>query len=110
MKPSHLYILSALLLFFTQGCDLNITNPNQAVEERVLTTSDGIIALAIGMQRDYASQNVDAYVRHPAITSREFAANTTFANLIQLEDGLIPCLARTAVSARSGSTHTASSE
>ncbi len=88
MKSSRLYILPALLLFFTQGCDLNITNPNQAVEERVLTTSDGIIALAIGMQRDYANQNVDSYIRHPAITSREFAANTTFANLIQLEDGL----------------------
>ena len=88
MKSSRLCILSALLLFFTQGCDLNISNPNQAVEERVLSTSDGIIALAIGMQRDYASQNVDAYVRHPAITSREFAANTTFSNLIQLEDGL----------------------
>ena len=70
------------------GCDLNVANPNQAFEEQVLTTSDGIKALAIGMQRSYASNNVDAYVRHPAITSRELAANTTFSNLIELEDGL----------------------
>ena len=70
------------------GCDLNVANPNQAFEEQVLTTSDGIKALAIGMQRSYASNNVDAYVRHPAITSRELAANTTFSNLLELEDGL----------------------
>ncbi len=87
MKSNRLYTISACLLFLAQGCDLNISNPNQASEDRVLSTSDGIIALAIGMQRDYASQNVDAYLRHTAITSRELAANTTFANLLELEDG-----------------------
>ena len=80
------------------GCDLNVANPNQAFEEQVLTTSDGIKALAIGMQRSYASNNIDAYVRHPAITSRELAANTTFSNLIELEDGLA-CAVRSSNSA-----------
>ncbi len=99
MKSNRLYPIAAWLLFFAQGCDLNISNPNQASEDRVLSTSDGIIALAIGMQRDYASQNVDAYLRHPAITSRELAANTTFANLLELEDGSTVSGANSGVSA-----------
>ena len=86
MKATFCWLLMVGGLLW--GCDLNVANPNQAFEEQVLTTSDGIKALAIGMQRSYASNNVDAYVRHPAITSRELAANTTFSNLIELEDGL----------------------
>lgn len=81
---SRLLVASILLW----GCSLDVTNPNQAFEEQVLDTSDGIKALAIGMQRTYASSNVDAYVRHPAVTNRELAANTTFSNLLELEDGL----------------------
>ncbi len=99
MKSNRLYAASAWLLFFAQGCDLNISNPNQASADRVLSTSDGIIALAIGMQRNYASQNVDAYLRHPAITSRELAANTTFSNLLALEDGSTLSGANSGVSA-----------
>ncbi len=82
------YILILMLFISTSGCNLDIPNPNQASEDQVLGNSAGVVALAIGMQRAYASDNVDAYVRHTAITSREFAANTTFANLLQLEDGL----------------------
>ena len=84
----EIVIVSGLLFLGAFGCDLNISNPNQAFEEQVLRTSVGIKALAIGMQRDYASNNVDSYVRHPAITSRELAANTAFSNLVELEDGL----------------------
>ena len=86
MQGSFGWLLVACGLLW--GCSLDVTNPNQAFEEQVLDTSDGIKALAIGMQRTYASNNVDAYVRHPAITNRELAANTTFSNLLELEDGL----------------------
>lgn len=40
------------------GCDLDLTNPNSPPEEVVLTTPDGIIALANGMQGQYAGTGV----------------------------------------------------
>lgn len=78
----------AILVFLVSACDLDVSNPNSAAEDQVLSTSAGIIALATGMQQAFAVNNVDAYVRHTAITSREFSANTTFSNLLFLEAGL----------------------
>jgi hypothetical protein len=42
--------LAALGLFVLSGCKLDVTNPNAATEEGVLTTAAGLRALAIGMQ------------------------------------------------------------
>lgn len=79
-------LLSALMLAFA-GCSLDVTNPNQASEEQVLTTAEGIRALAIGMQQFYATSALEAYIVFTGVTSRELAINTTFANLLDLEDG-----------------------
>ena len=63
-------VCAILVLFLVSACDLDVSNPNSAAEDQVLSTSAGIIALATGMQQAYAVNNVDAYVRHTAITSR----------------------------------------
>ncbi|RMD94332.1 MAG: RagB/SusD family nutrient uptake outer membrane protein [Calditrichaeota bacterium] len=69
------------------GCSLDVTNPNNASEEQVLTTSEGIVSLAVGMQQFYATTALEAYILYPGVTSREVAINTTFANLVDLEAG-----------------------
>ncbi len=81
-------VLAGLLLLGAAGCSLNVTNPNSASEEQVLTTREGVIALAIGMQQFYATTALEAVILTPGVTSREIAINTTFANLVELEDGL----------------------
>jgi hypothetical protein len=37
------------------GCELDLTNPNAPTEEAVFTSIEGIIAAAVGMQSEYAS-------------------------------------------------------
>jgi hypothetical protein len=50
--------LLAALVAGAGACDLDLTNPNSPPEELVLTTPEGIIALAVGMQGQYAGTAV----------------------------------------------------
>lgn len=75
------------LLLLVTGCDLNIVNPNEPSEEQVLTTTEGIEALAVGMQEYYATQTLAPVLLTTGTTSREVAVNNTFANLVNLEAG-----------------------
>lgn len=77
----------ALMFWLVSGCALDITNPNQATEAEVLNSADGIRNLTIGMQGIYSNAALPAFVLNPAVTTREMAINTTFASLIELEDG-----------------------
>lgn len=85
--------MKRLLLIFTLalgliGCDLNNNaNPNSASEEAVLKTSEGIQALAIGMQQYYATQTLAAAVYVPAVASGELGCNTTFSDALDLHIG-----------------------
>lgn len=85
----HLAIAAALTvaLVLHSGCDLDITNPNEPSEEQVLTTTEGVQALAIGMQEYYATTTLEPVLLVSGTTSREVAINTTFANLVNLEEG-----------------------
>ncbi|NIR47555.1 hypothetical protein GWO43_03615 [candidate division KSB1 bacterium] len=77
-----------LLLFIVYtGCSLDVTNPNSASEEQVLTTQEGLQAVGVAMQSFYATTSLEAYVLFTGTTSREVAINTTFQNLIDLEAG-----------------------
>jgi len=69
------------------GCDLDPSNPNNPSEEQVLTTSEGIRTLTVGMQELYATSALGTTITTTGVTSREIAVNTTFANLVELEDG-----------------------
>jgi hypothetical protein len=81
------YKISALLLFGFAACSLDLTNPNSASEDQVLTTREGLIALAVGMQQFYAVSALEPTILTTGITSSELAANSTFLNLIELQDG-----------------------
>ena len=52
------WALALLLCGGAAGCSLDLTNPNSPPEEVVLTTPDGIFALANGMQGQYAGTGV----------------------------------------------------
>jgi starch-binding outer membrane protein, SusD/RagB family len=50
--------LLATLVAGAGACELDLTNPNSPTEELVLNTPEGIIALAVGMQGQYAGTSV----------------------------------------------------
>ena len=91
MKANRIYyslialLLTCLLLLLS--CSLDVTDPNSASEESVLTTPEGIIALAVGIQQVYATNVFHRQVFATAVTAREMAINNTFANLVELELG-----------------------
>jgi hypothetical protein len=87
LRPALLLALIAGLLLSAVGCDLSPTNPNNPSEEQVLTTTEGIRTLTVGMQEFYATSTLGATLTTTGVTSREIAVNTTFANLIELEAG-----------------------
>lgn len=63
------------LLVGVSACELDLANPNAPTEEEVLTSLDGVLALAVGMQDQYAS-SIDTYVRGSALTSDEWGLKT----------------------------------
>ncbi|NBB85656.1 MAG: hypothetical protein GVY12_05445 [Bacteroidetes bacterium] len=87
LSTLYLFSITALLLLLLPGCEFDITNPNNPSEEQVLTTTEGIEALTVGMQEYYATTALQANVLNTGTTSREVAVTTTFANLINLEAG-----------------------
>lgn len=76
-----------LFVVLAVGCDLNVTDPNTATETEVLSSREGIISFTIGMQGYYSGTTLPALIRTTAVSTRELAINTTFANLIDLENG-----------------------
>jgi hypothetical protein len=78
---------TALLVLLVSACSLDVTDPNTATDEEVLTSREGIISFTTGMQGYFKETALEAAIRTPAVTTRELAINTTFANLIDLEDG-----------------------
>ena len=79
--------LAVLLLVLFSSCSLDVTDPNSASEESVLNTPEGITALAVGIQQNYAMNVFHRQVFATAVTAREMAVNNTFANLVELELG-----------------------
>lgn len=59
------------------GCDLDLdlTNPNSPTEQQVLTSIEGIIALAVAMQGQ-AADAVITYTRAPALVTDEWSTRT----------------------------------
>lgn len=80
-------VLFVSVLFVTSSCSLDVTDPNTATDEEVLTSREGITTLATGMQGYFKTTALQAIIRTPAVSTREMAVNTTFANLIDLENG-----------------------
>lgn len=63
--------VALLALLFSGACDLDLQNPNSPTESDVLTTPDGVIAAAVGMQAIYA-QAVEDFNLVPALVTDEW--------------------------------------
>jgi len=87
MRFTILGFLAGVLLLSLTTCSLDVTNPNNASVEQVLTTSEGIKTLAVGLQQYYANNALSGIILYQGVTARELAINTTYYNLEQLEDG-----------------------
>jgi starch-binding outer membrane protein, SusD/RagB family len=74
------FFLIVLIASIVTSCDLNISNPNTPTEADVLSSAQGLKAVAIGMQGRMAV-GVDDQVLIPGILAGEFSANSnSFAN------------------------------
>lgn len=80
-------VIAALVLIVLSGCNLDVTNPNTATDVEVLNSAEGIRAYTIGMQGTFSGDVYADIVLNTGITTREMAINTTFASLLELEDG-----------------------
>jgi hypothetical protein len=58
-------------LLGTAACDLDLENPNDPTEQEVLADADGILALAVGLQGQYASSVLE-YARAPALVTDQW--------------------------------------
>ncbi|MFY8000447.1 MAG: hypothetical protein ACOVSW_17765, partial [Candidatus Kapaibacteriota bacterium] len=75
---------------FLSSCSLDYVNPNAATEQQVLSTREGLLGLAIGMQQFYAANGtgvLESYITRSGVTSRELVVTTTFQNPLDLEVG-----------------------
>ncbi|MCK6558177.1 RagB/SusD family nutrient uptake outer membrane protein [bacterium] len=86
-RPKLALALASMLLLVITACSLDVTNPNSASEDQVLTTRTGVIALAVGLQQNYAVSVMEPVILTPGVTSGEIAINSTFTNLLELQDG-----------------------
>jgi len=67
--------LAAALILGTGACDLELTNPNSPTEEEVITNLDGVLAVAVGMQGQYA-QAIDDYMVTNSLVTDEWGTQT----------------------------------
>jgi hypothetical protein len=79
--------LALLLAAPLAGCDLTVEDPNATTEDDAFGTRVGLLAAAVGLQRQYNGVAYDNLVLTTGITSRELAADNTFANLLDLDAG-----------------------
>lgn len=57
------------------ACDLELTNPNNPTEEAVITDLDGLLAVAVGMQGQFA-QSIDDYMVTNSLVTDEWGTQT----------------------------------
>lgn len=65
----------ASLLVGTAACGLDVQNPNAPTRDEALDDPEGLVALAVGMQGDFAS-DVEIYVQGPALVTDEWGTDT----------------------------------
>lgn len=74
-------------LGLTAACSLDVSDPNNASEQKVLASPDAIQALAVGMQQFYASNVLGVLYINTGVTSRELTINQTFLGQVIIETG-----------------------
>jgi starch-binding outer membrane protein, SusD/RagB family len=68
-------VLSVALALGSAACDLTLANPNAPPEQTVLNTPDGLVALAVGMQAQYAG-GVGDFLIPPSLMTDEWGTTT----------------------------------
>lgn len=81
---ARLLLLSSLGL---AACSLDLVNPNAATDVQALTTREGVLALSVGLRQLYSTAALEPLVLTTGTTAREVKGITTFANVIELEQG-----------------------
>jgi len=57
------------------ACSLDLTNPNAPSSEQVVTSSDGVLAVTVGMQAQFA-QSIDDYITPSSLATDEWGTRT----------------------------------
>ncbi|MGH7480721.1 MAG: RagB/SusD family nutrient uptake outer membrane protein [Longimicrobiales bacterium] len=78
-----------LLSLSTVSCDLDLENPNAPTEEEVLTSVDGILQLAVGMQGELAGSIEEYVVTNSLITDEWGTRTAALASYGSLVDGTV---------------------
>ena len=65
----------ALLATILASCNLDLENPNAPTEEEIVTSRDGIIAVAVGMQAQFA-QSIDDWVVTNSLVTDEWGTRS----------------------------------
>ncbi len=88
MKTS-IAVVACCLGFSLLGtsCDTTFENPNAASEDQVLSTVEGLRALAIGMRREYSVNTLSSVIRTSGLSAREFGVVVGFTNPQEIELG-----------------------
>ena len=79
--------ITLFLILLLSACSLDVTDPNTATDDEVISSREGIISFTRGMQGYFKETALQAVIRTPAVSTRELAINTTFVNLVDLENG-----------------------
>ena len=72
------------------GCDLEKSNPNAPTQEAVLTSPDGIIAVAVGVQARYGQSTADFTYSSGLVTDEFGAVSAALVTISDAEGGVVP--------------------
>lgn len=73
-RARHVTLLLATVVL--ASCNLDLRNPNSPTEEQALSSNDGVISVAVGVQGTYA-RSIEDYVLTGALLSDEWGTSTT---------------------------------
>ena len=88
MRIAH-RVLAIGGLALLAACDLDQPNPNAPTEEATLTSPDGIIAVAVGLQGRYGQSIADFIYSSGLVTDELGALSSAFVNISDAEVGRV---------------------
>lgn len=86
-KHNMKYSIILFLLMVFSACETEFDNPNAPTDEQTFATKEGIFAASVGVQQMYTTTGLRNIIEATALTTREAAATSTFANVTELESG-----------------------
>jgi hypothetical protein len=80
-------MLVCLTLLASSCTKLDQISPNNATDQEVLSTREGIIALSIGIRQFYSTTGLSSTILCPSVTARETKGVATYTTTLELEAG-----------------------